>query len=388
MARSIAHQHEIINIGSHQWYYAPLYPLLISPVFLLNSKPFLLISIINVVTAMLLILGVYKWFSRFSKNGAAIIAALVAVNTGLWDICREPRADTLFSALLIWAAVAMSKLLEDREFGRTEDSVAETTPPVGVRSTILWTIVAMVLVMAACLTRQVGIFLVAGLGVAMLIRVYRKDVKPNRLLSGAIIAASALAVVIVLMIHDHHSAAGAATYTDQFGEENHSLVSQIVEGLRRQTAEIGRLMIPGMWGSFKPSSAVVERQHDCLFAVRNPDRRRLVDDGERDCGPARVHVSVLLCDVCVVAVRPGTRFTVPMLPVLFGSAWFLLRRWRWQSLAMVSLLIAHLAVSIGYLVHDAKIVKQQNQDWPDLEKVAGRSAPMRTRWANCPFIAD
>jgi hypothetical protein len=360
MARSLAAHHGMCRLSSPQWYYAPLYPVLISPAFWTGARPFWVISVINIVTAMILIIGVYHWFRRYSKSGAILVTALVAVNIGLWDVCREPRADTAFAAALIWAAVAITSAMNARSIGRV----------------ICWTILGTILLMAACLTRQVGIFLAGGVIVSALCEALRHKCSVRQIIIAVITAVASVAVVIVLMIHEHRTTGaagvGAITYLDQFRQHDVSLISQLADGLRRQLADFGRLLIPGMWGSFAHQGQWlnINTVVYTLFAI--PVIIGWWRFARRTNDPLAWTLPLYGVMFIVWPFDQGTRFTVPLLPVLWGSIWFLLKPWRRRRVGILAtVLVLHLAVSVGYLIHDATIVHRQNRDWAAMAGLAG-----------------
>jgi hypothetical protein len=67
----------------------------------------------------------------------------------------------------------------------------------------------------------------------------------------------------------------------------------------------------------------------------------------------------------------GTRFTVPMLPVLAASVWYLLRPLGSnRQMVFIVLIVAHLFVSLGVWTRDVIKISRWNQEWPAMERVA------------------
>ena len=76
IARSIALDHVAANHGGSQLYYSIGYPLLISPVFLLDERPFLFLSLVHFLWAIVLILSVYCWARRCVRHGRVRFATM------------------------------------------------------------------------------------------------------------------------------------------------------------------------------------------------------------------------------------------------------------------------------------------------------------------------
>src|SRR5580693_3242396 len=61
MARSLAEQGRMLNLGREHLWYFPGYSLLLSPLYLISGRPDWLISAFQWMTVALLMLGVYQW---------------------------------------------------------------------------------------------------------------------------------------------------------------------------------------------------------------------------------------------------------------------------------------------------------------------------------------
>ena len=59
IARSLANGHGLTNLGSPHIWFAPGYPVILSPLFLLSDRPFLAISIVTWLLAVAYLAGVY-----------------------------------------------------------------------------------------------------------------------------------------------------------------------------------------------------------------------------------------------------------------------------------------------------------------------------------------
>ena len=149
MARSLATTGHMTRFGSRQWYYAPGYPALISPAFLLGDQPFLAISLIHFGLVLALMAGLYLWVRQAAAEAALPVTALVMVNVALWEHYRRTLSELAFMAELAWLAVALSRLR------------GATFP----RQKLAWLATSVLLLAGLCAVRQVGLFIVFGFGI-------------------------------------------------------------------------------------------------------------------------------------------------------------------------------------------------------------------------------
>ena len=74
MARSLAVEGQMRNLGrAHLWFF-PGYSLLLSPLYLFGQRPFLLISVFQWTSAILFMIGVYWWARSVVPQWAVWIA--------------------------------------------------------------------------------------------------------------------------------------------------------------------------------------------------------------------------------------------------------------------------------------------------------------------------
>jgi hypothetical protein len=365
IARSLISHGELKRLGSPHLRYAPAYPIIISPAFLLGPRPFLAVQIIQWLFAVVLILGTYAWFAPYAGRSAIWITLLALLNTGFWDLTRQASSELVFMPCLMWGSVLLAA---------------------AIRTTSAWRAAAMiaggiVLVAVATLTRQAGALLVIGFGLAVILRTMRRQITWPRAITFA--AAVGISIAIVswgLIAFDHQGAreAGPAEigYTDAFRAPDSSLSSQIIEGVRRQSAEVGRLLVPGMW----KAHAIAHDWHDpntwIYLAVCVPVAIGWWKLCKTTADPLALTLPFYIALYVVYPFDSGTRFTVPMLPVLAASLWFILSPLGNNRAPIFLLLIVfHVSVAIGYWIDDAAHVRHRWQHWTTIQQVARAIPP-------------
>jgi hypothetical protein len=359
-ARSIAVHHTFATLGNAQIVFPPGYPLLVSPAFLLGDRPFLMLSIIQWCMAVVLILGVYRWMRRVCPGGALLLTGLVLVNVSVWIHYRRTLSELAFMTVLIWAAQGL-------------DAVRE---PKSLRSALVRALPASACVLLLSMIREVGLAVCVGFGAAVLIDTWRGRMRwPTALLLMSIVVAPASIAVAGFVRYDAAmkvaSSAPLGTHLDGLMNPTATLVWRLTEGLRLRISEVGRLLIPGMFnaygrpGNWLDLNVIVYVPVFVLVAVGwwRFVRRR-----------TDVFALTLPCYVLAYILWPfeaGTRYMLPMLPVLLGSVWCLiepLRQWRLTLLAI--LLVGHLGVAMGHwIIKDIPRARTCHAQWGSVEQL-------------------
>ena len=151
MARSLAEQGRMLNLGREHLWYFPGYSLLLSPCYLVSEQPYFLISAFQWSCAALLMLGVYQWARSVVPQWALWIAALSAINAGVWFHAARILSEVPFMCALIWATNAGVAACRSRSFGR---------------SLLFASLGSMLLAMTA-LIRPAGLMLAVGFGLSL-----------------------------------------------------------------------------------------------------------------------------------------------------------------------------------------------------------------------------
>ncbi len=351
IGRNLILHGRVERLGSPDIRYAPGYPVFISPAFLF-ARPFIAVQLLQWIYAMALMWGVYVWFARYAGRSAIWIAALTMASAGYWDLFRTASSEIVFAPCLIWAGVFMARCMDARRSN--------------------WALVPAILLAAlACATRQAGAMLVPGFVLALFFRALGGRMSWRRAVAIAGVFTIFVAAVSRGLIAFDHSG-----YVGLFLHPNRSLVGEIAEGTRRQIAEIGRLLIPGMWKTHSREHEFLNVNNLIYAAVFIP----VVVGWWRFCretiDPLALALPFFIALYVVYPYDSGTRFTVPVFCVLAGSVWFLLEFHADKRAAIfLVLVVIHTLVAIGFWLDDAAHVRARYQRWPEVERVAAAIPP-------------
>ena len=313
IVRSIAQNHVAANFGNSQPYYSIGYPLLISPAFLIDERPFLVVSLMHFFWAIVLIFGVYCWARRCLPEGAFWITSLTVVNVSVWDLYRRPLSEISFMAVLMLSVNLSDKIWR-----------SET-----IRRRIGWIACVTLLTTLLALIRPVGIMVVAGFGLASARSAMAGRIRwAQAVVTTLAIGVPASAALAAMINHDRIEAnrSGNISYVHQIVDNDTTPVEQIVEGIRTQVSDIGRLLMPGMYKCFNhrgswfnanmmvyvPLCVLIGLGWKRLFVATND-----------------VLVLTLPWYMLVYVVWPydqSTRYVAPMLPVWVASLWHVFGR--------------------------------------------------------------
>jgi hypothetical protein len=359
IARSLATGTGPTNLGSRQIYLAPGYPLLISPAFLLTDEPFLVLSIIHWGLAVALMVGVYVWARRHLPTAALVLTAVVMVNVELWSLLRRPLSETAFMALLVWEI----------------NLLRWTAAALSSRALLIRTTLAALDMAALALTRQAGLMVAGGFGLAVLFQAYRGQVSRSRavILTLSVGVPAALAVVGMARFDRAMAAdSGSATYVDQIVDPTLSWTGQLQEGLRLRISEIGRLTIPGMFKAYARRGEWLNVNMAVYVPLAVVVLVGWVRWVRRTGDVFALALPFYLGLYVVWPFDQATRFMVPMLPVLLVGIWSALERLgRYRAAIFRVLLVGHLAAALGYwLAIDLPRALADRAQWPAVRRLA------------------
>lgn len=349
------------NLGQIQLYYPPGYPLLLSPVFLsgVGEQPFAAIMILHVGLAGVLAVCVWQW-GRLLEAPGLLLAALTLVNVSFWLHFRRPLSETTFSAVLFLSGLLLARGLK-----------AKSHSP--------WALLLLGALLAGYLgtIRQAGMVIVGGIWFALLLQFRRRERTLSSVLmmgSVATVLAAGPGIAVMLREFQMSTQTGGVAYAGQLLGQSH-FAANFIESIHLRVAEIGRLLVPGMFSAYaRPGNWLsVQLVYIPIAVAVGMGWLRLM----------RRHSDVLLCSApfylllyCVWPYDQGTRFLLPLLPLLWLCVWEMLGRWRLAPVLASGLLLAHAGVSVGHYYHDRKKARKLNAFWSEARACANQLREM------------
>ncbi len=206
IARSIVRGEHVRRLGSPQLAFPPGYPLMISPAFLLGDRPFLLLSIIHWVMAVLFMFGVYVWARRRCAGGALLITGLVMVNISLWNQYRRTLSELAFMTVGVWTVYVL-------------DVAGESASR---RKGLIRVLSGSAMLVFLAMIREVGVTFAAGFVAARLVDVRRGRLRWGRAV--VLVAAVVLPATIAVVGFARYDAVAAEQSADQTGTHWDGLV--------------------------------------------------------------------------------------------------------------------------------------------------------------------
>jgi hypothetical protein len=363
IARSVVQHGKLARLGSIHLRYSPGYPISLVPVFYFGRNPFLDIQFFNLAFAAVFIVTTYLWLSRYDAKMALWSTALVMVNVAWWDFFRRASAEMVFMPILMAAAIALA-------------IASQTSQPKIFRRAM---IASVALIMLECFIRQIGVFLSLGFAAAMLAQAIRHRVTWKRaILSSAIVGFAAVAVCSILVAYDDltahadHGDYQSVTYTQLTQNSFRSPDAGIIEGLRRQTAEIGRLIIPAAWKIYAQPGQWLNIDTLVYLIASIPVAIGWFILSKRTLDPLALMFFFYFVFCVSFPFDSGTRYTIPMLPVIAASLWLIFARLPQplgRDLFMIYIFV-HFCVSVGFWLDNSASIRRYDRDAPALAQLA------------------
>lgn len=345
------------NLGNRQLYFSLGYPTLISPVFWFVDRPFIALGVVNWLLTLGVLWGAYRW-ARAWGPAAALVASVPTVVHALYGISqRRPLSETAFTAAMVWTVIVLDGV-------RT----AET-----VRRRLACALGGTVLLTIACLTRPNGVMLIPGFGLAMVAAAWgdRRRVLRAVLVAGLIGGVAAGVFFTARRLDDRQAVGGTSyTYWDQLFKpvtSDKSLIARIPEGTLIQMCDLYRVVVPGMYKSRSKSDSPL---HVNTLVALIVTAVVVVGWLQMVRGRGDVWTWTFPCYLALNIVwgaDVGTRYTVPVMPVVWVAFWLGLvrlvpRAASWTVLPAASHAVVGLA---AWLAIDLPRTRELNRHWGD-----------------------
>jgi hypothetical protein len=312
----------------------------------------------NWIMAILFMIGLYRWTLKLVPEAAPLLTGLTMVNATLWIYYRRTLSELAFVTVMIWTVNALDRTLDASS----------------VHEHVLVTLVGCALAVYLSMIREVGALFVVGFAIAICASAYEGDQKlRSALANGALVAIPALLAVIGFVAYDQFTFEGQrnhfGTHLNGFLHPRLPLQQGISEGLRLQISAIGRLIVPGMFNAYGHSWLNINTFiYICIAAGIAVGWSRLV----------RQRIELLTYTLplyvtlyAVWGFDAGTRYMLPMLPILMVSVWKLIEPYRSCRLSVLTaLLVLHVSVAFGYWrIVEIPWGRQCNQLWPEVTAI-------------------
>ncbi len=335
MARSLAEQGRMLNLGREHLWYFPGYSLLLSPFYLVSERPDWLISAFQWGTAALLMVGIYQWARRIVPEWAVWIAAVSTVNAGVWFHAARVMSEVPFMCALVWAANAGIAAYRSQSRSRA----------------ILLTLIATLLVAVTAIIRPAGLMLAVGFGLSLGWQALRHRTTWLRAVALTLAVGVPASIGVVAFMKIEQSTAtqeSARTYLSNFGDSARSPLASYLEGVRLAIRDSGRVVIPGMFKSYNETGWL-----DPNLLVYVPACVALAWAWWRltreTADPLLLGVPFYVLLHVVYPYEAGARFFVPLLPIFVASLAFLIKPAdRRRVFAAAGFCAAHMMIAVIY----------------------------------------
>jgi len=375
------------DLSEFRCFVPPGYVLLILPTFLVSSRPFLALSVLNWLLGVALLIGTHRWARRQFPSAALLLTALVMVNISVWTYYRRPLKEIAFMAVLIWCVNLLHDLMT----------------PKTARRTILYATAASLLLTFLSMIRYPGITVVIGFGLAMGLQAYRRCTSWTR--AAALSAAVGLLPVAVLaswLVYDKYyvggavywheivsvytdeidgggggaaSAAGAGSFAFPWAESHFMRVTlpRFLDGLQYRITDLGCMTLPGLWKAVPETGRWLD-----VWRIIYITFFLVVIIGWWRAIQRKTDVLILtlpayfLLYVHWVCDQPGGRFMLPMLPAVIACTWVAIGSGRKYRLPVfAALLFLHFGQASAYwLLIDAPRAARAHAQWPAVDQLA------------------
>jgi hypothetical protein len=357
-------------LGDKYKAYAIGYSLLLSPLFWISERPFVLIGTLHFVLAGVIAVGVYRWASGYGQKAATFAVAFTLTHACFCLYFRKPLSEMAYMAVMYWTVMILDRV-------RTAASDRERN----------WFALAGIVMLLVTLNfRHNGVLLAPGFAVALAFDAWRRGTGYLRaLLLGGFTVALAFGVFqYERYLDDRWLIEGRnMTHWQWMAGKETSKVAQYLEGTRLQMLEFLRVTVPGALKTHLKSPSWLTPNALLAVAATLP----LVYGYYL---MLRRRADVFLCTVpfflainVMYSNDQGGRYTLPLLPVIAVALWVLIEQTKLQpQRVLMPLLAVHIVAGIGYWVGvDLPRTRELDRNWRDMEALMAQIGPDHERVA-------
>lgn len=352
-------QGELSTGASSVLKHLPGYSLLITPAFWTGHRPWFVISVIHLGIALVLIWALVKWLRPIVGSSAGLVMAFVIANAGLWEIWRMTQSEVAFVPMLVVSALAIRQMFQACSW----------------KAWLGWALLAGLCVAYAGMIRHAGTLIVGGLAISGVMLAFRGEVRWWRAAGGGLIVAVIAAGVLGGWMMREHAASQREhgefkAVTSALSARGDSKVNQMIESARMRIGEAGRLSIPGMIKVYARKGEWLHYNTIIFITINIGLLIGWWQVARKRADALLWSLPFLLALNVFYAGDAGTRYTVPLLPMIAVSVWGFLRCFASLGrLVLVVLVIAHFAVALVYWAASLEDVSLAAY-WDDVDRTA------------------
>lgn len=359
-ARSVAHDGELSSLGEPGPGGITTFPLLLWPAFLFGDRPFLAVGILQLLFAIVTMLGVYVWAERIMPESRVLLAGLSCLNAMFLLHLRRPLKEVAVLAFLIWTVNILHWAMSENRSRRAA----------------VWGFVGAMLLGVTVSLRFATCVFGAAFVVPVAWTAFRDPDRRRPAIAALLgfVIPGILGTAYLLALGEPLVEGLQTKVIAAFGFIGEQKPVAYVEGAHRELGEITRITVPGMFKAYAnggrwlhPFSLMILITTALLVVgwwhfVRT---RRVRD----------VFILGLPLYLCAYMAWPydqGARFTVVMLPAAMACVWMgMVLPLRLPGWAMAASVVCHASVGIGYwILVDMPRAIDHDEKWPQVELLA------------------
>lgn len=370
MARSFWDGDGPTSLGDKYKAYAIGYSFLLSPLFWISERPFILIGIVHLLLACVIAVGVFRWASAYGRKAAVFATAFTITHACFCLYFRKPLSEMAYMAVMYWTVMILDRV-------RTATTARERN----------WFALAGIVMLLVTLNfRHNGVLLAPGFVVALFFDAWRRGSGYWRaiLLGGFTVVLAFGVFQYERYLDDRWIVEGRnMTHWQWMAGKETSKLAQYAEGVRLQMLEFLRVTVPGALKTHLKNPSWLTPNALLAIAATVP----LVYGYYL---MLRRRADVFLCTVpfflainVMYSNDQGGRYTLPILPIIAVALWVVIEQTRIQpQRILMPLLAVHIVAGIGYWTGvDLPRMREYDRNWRDMEALTAQIGPDHERVA-------
>lgn len=383
---------ELLIFGKEQIFNQIGLCLFYCPAFAFGERPFLVLSILQWLASVGALVGCYHWFRKFlGRDDSVLLTGLVFLTACFWIYYLRFLTETWACCLLFALAVIYQKTvaaMQKQNFSHAW----------------LWLLASLPVMVWAVLTRNVIAFLAVGFGIVMLLLGWQMRCRK--------VWFHGLSMAVLLNLVAGATGCGWLIYQDHQKDlkksenmsyvnfvkndvmssttDSTSVLTLVADSIHLRTTMIGRAMVPGMFRTYPETGQWLHPLTwlNILISLVIVWGYVLLARSSLDAFVWMVPFYALL--VLLLPYGAGTRFLIPVMPVVILSLYRCTVGLTWQKKALLILFVLHFVVMVGRVLSVFPQEITRHQQWELIDRVALRIQQISTteQWASVGIDSD